>query len=126
MKSGYGYTVNWPVTTKTGSGLLSPPAAAITPSQDVRLYFPEFQYGMTLGQYRTLDAAGTNTFVLPVNPNADNDRLHFVPLWYPDGDYTVQGYAGDLWTPVGMMSGYLTSDPITIKESAYDDWYVGQ
>lgn len=54
---------------------------------------------MTLGEYRTLNAAGTNTFVLPINAKADNDRLHFVPLWYPDGDYTVQGYAGDLWTP---------------------------
>ena len=126
MKSGYGYTVNWMIGTKTGSGLLSPSSTAITPAQDARLYFPEFQYGMTLGEYRTLNAAGTNTFVLPINAKADNDRLHFVPLWYPDGDYTVQGYAGDLWTPAGMMSGYITSAPITIRESAYDDWYVGQ
>ena len=125
MKSGYGYTGNWMIGTKTGSGLLSPLAAAITPAQDARLYFPEFQYSTASRQYRTLDAIGT-TFVLPVNSNADNDRLHFVPLWYPDGDYTVQGYAGDLWTPAGMMSEYIASAPITIRESAYDDWYVGQ
>ena len=48
-----------------------------------------------------------------------------MPLWYPDTNYRVQAYVADIWTPAGMMSGYMNSDPIVISKSAYDDWYPG-
>lgn len=31
----------------------------------------------------------------------------------------------DTWTPAGMMYGYYNSNELIIKDSSYDDWYIG-
>jgi len=126
MASGYGFALSWPTPTQTLSGTTSPTAASYTAVQSANLYFPEFKYAMTADNFRVLDKNGTNNFQFPVNPNAKNNgRLHFTPLYYPNGNYQCQGYIYDAWTPAGMMSGYYNSNTMTISGSAYDDWYVG-
>jgi hypothetical protein len=84
-------------------------------------------YRNTNGNFRSLDMNGINNFRFPVNPNAkDNARLHFTPIWMPDGDYQVQTIISDVWTPAGMLSGYYTTNRVVISGNAYDDWTVGR
>lgn len=54
-----------------------------------------------------------------------NRRVHFTPLWFPDGEFTAYTLLEDAWTPAGMLSAKLTDD-VTIKGSVYDDWHVAQ
>jgi hypothetical protein len=127
MASGYGFTADWSVPLETISGTLAPPAAAYTNSQLAMMYFPEFMYRMNVNEFRVLDRTAVNRFQLPANPNAKgNGRIHFTPLWYPDGTYRAQTYVGDVWTPAGMLSRYYLSGPIQIAGNAYDDWYIGR
>lgn len=126
MKSGYGFTANWNIGLQTLSGTTAPTAAMYTDSQLAFLYSPEFRYAMATDSFRVLERTAVNTFQLPVNPNGKNARLHFVPLWFPNTTYRVQGYASDIWTPAGMISGYMSSTPMVISESAYDDWFLGR
>jgi hypothetical protein len=89
------------------------------------MFFPEFKYSNTAGSFRHLDRNGTNNFRFPANRNAkDNARLHFTPLWFPNGSYQCQGFISDVWTPVGMLFGHYNSNIINISGSAYDDWHV--
>ncbi|HCA29943.1 MAG TPA: hypothetical protein DEP23_10425 [Ruminococcaceae bacterium] len=126
MKSGYGFTANWSIGLQTLSGTIAPTTAMYTNSQLAFLYFPEFKYSTAANSFRVLDRTSTNTFQLPINPNGKNARLHFVPLWFPNTYYRAQGYVGDIWTPAGMISGYMNSAPIVISQSAYDDWVIGR
>jgi hypothetical protein len=126
MASGYGFTANWNIGLQTMSGTTAPAAAMFTNAQLAMMYYPEFKYGTATSNYRVLDRTATNTFQLPTNPNAKNSaRLHFVPLWFPNTNYRVQGYVGDIWTPAGMLSGHMNSAPVVISQSAYDDWVIG-
>jgi hypothetical protein len=126
MGSGYGFTANWNVSLKTASGLLSPNSNTYTAPQVASLYLPEFMYSNSIGEYSSLERNGTNSFNLPINYYAQNSaRLHFTPLWFPNGGYICQGLVSDIWTPAGMMYGYYNSNTITITGSAYDDWYIG-
>ena len=89
------------------------------------MYFPEYKHSMNVNEFRVLDRTAADTFQFPANANAGgNARLHFTPLWFPNGVYRCQAYVADVWTPAGMLSKYYNSSSITIKDSAYDDWYV--
>jgi hypothetical protein len=125
MASGYGFTLSWPTPTQTLTGTAAPPSASYTAVQAADFFFPEFKYGAAVNSFRTLDRNGTNSFHFPANPNAkDSARLHFTPLYYPNGNYQCQGYLYDLWTPAGMLYGFYNSNTMTITGSAFDDWYV--
>lgn len=51
-------------------------------------------------------------------------RVHFTPLWYPDGTkYLVALSVLDVWTPVGMLCA-TTRDYVLINGTVYDDWYI--
>ncbi len=127
MGSGYGFTATWNVSTSTLSGTTAPAAIAYTEAQVANATFPEFQYSKDVGKYRSFSRIGTNSFCFPTNPDAlNNARLHYTPLWFPDGNYIAQGLASDLWTPAGMMYGYANSNTIIISQSAFDDWYIGK
>lgn len=127
MASGYGYTLNCTAQTKTLTGKTTPPDASYTAAQAANLLFPEFGYSNAANMYRSLDSVESNKFCLPVNPNAkDNARLHFTPLWFPDGKYQCQGLVTDVWTPAGMIFRYSNTNVVNISGSAYDDWYVGR
>lgn len=66
----------------------------------------------------------TKTYGVTLNA-ADNGRIHFIPVWFADGDYTVSVTASRVWTPAGIISATRTSNTINIDGSIFDDYYVG-
>lgn len=98
----------------------------ITGIQNALAVFPEFNYtdydrilqpDTWWYNYRT-------TYRFKKNPFSYYDRpVHFIPVWYPDGEYTVQVAVFDVWTPGGQL--YATvQDSVEILGSMYDDWYI--
>ena len=123
MKSGYGISVKL----STAMTLwISEYASAKTDSYTQPQYFtalyPEYKYFLSSDKCTTLTVSGSYA-ELPVFKTYG--KVHFTPLWYPDGNYTVSVIASDCWTPAGMISATSVSNTITISGSAYDDWYVG-
>ncbi len=126
MKSGYGFSISYSADTQSLSGYAVPNTLAYTGIQTAYATFPEFGYSTDTGKFRTLEKAN-GTWQFESNPDADHrGRIHFTPLWFPDGDYTVSVTASDFWTPAGMISANVNCAPITIKGSAYDDWFLGR
>lgn len=126
MKSGYGFSLSFfPALSPVGSGYDNPPSGATTSVQSAYATFPEFGYLKEVNKYRTLELFG-GAFQFGRNGAADNyERLHFTPLWYPDGAYKVTVTVYDFWTPAGMATARVISKGITISGSAYDDWSLG-
>lgn len=124
MNSGYGITmsVNNGVTT-TKNGFSSAPENSYTLPQYGVAYFPEYGYSKENGKITTLTLSG-NKWIFSATGSYGN--VHFTPLWYPDGNYIVKAELSDVWTPAGMMKKEYKSNTIKIKDSAYDDWYVGR
>ncbi|WP_457945444.1 hypothetical protein [Caproiciproducens sp. LBM24188] len=120
MRSGYG--VKESVNAQIRS---SAPSSHITGAQTAITYFPEFQYK---NYWRLLDLtqAGESAVLQFKNNEYStyNRRVHFTPLWYPDGTYTSYTYLEDAWTPAGMLCLNL-NDYVTINGSVYDDWHIG-
>lgn len=120
MRSGYG--VKESVNAQIRS---SAPSSHITGAQTAITYFPEFQYK---NYWRLLDLtqAGESAVLQFKNNEYStyNRRVHFTPLWYPDGKYTAYTYLEDAWTPAGMLCLNL-NDYVTINGSVYDDWHIG-
>lgn len=123
MASGYGLTLSLSPSRTSVTSTVYPTSNAYTTIQRGYAFFPEFSYSTQTGKYRLLDAA-SSVFQLPQNPYGGNKRLHYVPLWYPDSSYTVSCYLFDLWTPAGMLVAHASSNPINIKASLYDDYYI--
>lgn len=113
MKSGYG--INEKVTgSVSGNG-------EHTALQNAVTYFPEFYYKT---YWRLLESTSTNVLEFRKNKYSTyNNRTHFTPVWYPDGNYKVYTWAMDCWTPAGMLSANLT-DSLTIKGNVFDDWHI--
>lgn len=127
VKSGYGFTLQGTPVRQSVSGTLYPSSTAYTYVQNGYMTFPEYNYSAVSGRYRTLESScGTFRFVM--NPAASNKRIHFIPLWYPNGiqNYTASCYFYDFWTPAGMLSARLNTDSFTINGSLYDDYYIGR
>ncbi len=122
MKSGYSVSMSVDNGTKTVSGCTVPASSAYTKAQYAAALFPEFGYLKTNGNYRTLElVSGKWQF----RQNDDYGRLHFTPLWFPDGPYTTAVVISDMWTPAGMLTRTANANTITIDGSAYDDWTIG-
>lgn len=126
MRSGYGFYLSYrPTITRTGNEIM-PDSSAYTGVQQVYATFPEFKYLQDTNYYRTLEKVN-GVWVFEKNPYADGEeRFHFTPLWYPNGDYIVSVVASEVWTPAGMISAVRNSNTIQIVGSAYDDWYLGE
>ncbi len=127
VKSGYGFTLQGTPVIQSVSGTLYPSSTAYTYVQNGYMMFPEYNYSAVSGRYRTLESSyGTFRFVM--NPAASNKRIHFIPLWYPNGtqNYTTSCYFYDFWTPAGMLSARLNTNSFTINGSLYDDHYIGR
>ena len=122
MKSGYSVSLSVDNGTKTVNGCTAPDSPAYTNAQYAAALFPEFGYLNTNGNYRTLELVSSKW---QFRQNADYGRLHFTPLWFPDGPYTVSVVISDLWTPAGMLTRTANANTITIDGSAYDDWSIG-
>lgn len=112
MKFGYG--INETVTASiSGNG-------QHTELQNAVAYFPEFYYKT---YWRLLEYTNGALEFRKNKYSTYNNRTHFTPLWYPDGNYKVYTWAIDCWTPAGMLSANLT-DSLTIKGNVFDDWHI--
>lgn len=119
IKSGYGVNVN--VSTNLSSNA---PSSAITGAQNVISYYPEFNYQNYNRILEKMSAGYSASFKLESNKYSTyNQRVHFTPIWYPDGTYNVYSQVIDTWTPDGMLSINL-NDYVNIKGSLYDDWHI--
>ncbi len=74
---------------------------------------------MTKGGYRSEFKLKSNKY------STYNNRVHFTPIWYPNGRYTVYIEVVDAWTPAGMLRVNL-DDYVNIDGSLYDDWHIGK
>lgn len=112
MKSGYG--INEKVTGSIiGNG-------EHTDLQNAVAYFPEFYYQT---YWRLLEKTGGALEYRKNKYSTYNNRTHFTPIWYPDGNYMVYTRAMDCWTPAGMLSANLT-DSLKIQGNVFDDWHI--
>ncbi len=112
MKSGYG--INEKVTGYvSGNG-------EHTELQNAVTYFPEFYYQT---YWRLLERTDGGLEFRKNKYSTYNNRTHFSPIWFPDGNYKVYTWALDCWTPAGMLSANLT-DSLTIKGNVFDDWHI--
>lgn len=118
MKSGYGYN------NLTTASVTTTQSSAVTGAQNAITKFPEFRYE-TYSRLLERTTGGMNArFEFKRNQYSTyNRRVHFSPVWYPDGAYTAHTYVIDCWTPVGMLKGNVT-DTLAIKGSVYDDWHT--
>lgn len=124
MKSGYGFTVQSAVGIPMNiTGKSVPTADMYTGVQYAYVTFPEYGYAGNSGKCRTLEKSG-GYWILP--QNGSYGRVHFTPLWFPDGNYVAKTMQTDMWTPSGMISAGRATNHIVIKDSAYDDWYAGR
>lgn len=119
IKSGYGVNVN--VSTNLSSNA---PSSAITCAQNVISYYPEFNYQNYNRILEKMSVGYSASFKLKSNKYSTyNQRVHFTPIWYPDGTYNVYSQVIDTWTPDGMLSINL-NDYVNIKGSLYDDCHI--
>lgn len=120
MRSGYGVKIS-----VNGTVHSSAPTSQYTVGQTAISYFPEFAYK---SYWRLLDLTKDgDAFSFAFKPNiysTYNRRVHFTPVWYPDGQYAVFTFLEDAWTPAGQLKADL-SDCVTIDGSVYDDRHVG-
>ena len=124
MNSGYGITMSLTNGVKITNGSYpSAPSGSYTLPQYGYAYFPEYGYSKDSGKITTLNLSN-GKWIFSATGSYGN--VHFTPLWYPDGDYIVRVELTDMWTPSGMMKNEYKSNRIIIKDSAYDDWYVGR
>lgn len=125
IRSGYGFTMSYSPTITTVSGYNDPGSSAYTSVQGVYATFPEFNYATTSGNYRTLEYIN-GRWQFEENSNAvGKERIHFIPVWFADGNYTVSVTATRVWTPAGMIECTRTSNAFEIDGSIFDDYYVG-
>lgn len=124
MKSGYGVTLSWNPKSVSRSGYSMPSADAYTAAHCVYAAFPEYAYSTASEKYRTLELSnGYYRFI--ENADADNnERIHFIPIYVRNGDYTVSVAATQIWTPAGMITA-VRNISVVIDGTIYDDWYQG-
>ncbi len=126
MKSGYGITVSYAPGISTLGGYSMPDSNAYTGAQSVVAAFPEFNYSLANGSCRTLQLVG-GTYCFAPNSCAENSgRVHFIPVWFKDGNYVVSVTATQIWTPAGMITATRNANTVAINGTIYDDWYLGQ
>ena len=119
MKSGYGVS-----NTVTATVSTSAPMSHYTYGQTAVSYFPEFNYTTYWRLLDRLSSGRTARFQFAENIYSTyKQRVHFSPVWFPDGSYTVNTHVMDIWTPAGMLCANLT-DSVSISGSLYDDWHI--
>ena len=83
--------------------------------------FPEFEYET---YNRVLDREFWNYMTFKPNEWSQFEkRVHFNPVWFPDGIYEMKLKVFSFWTPNGEITFDL-SDYVYIKGAVYDDYYV--
>ena len=121
MKSGYGFTAEAANAVFGSYGSYKMPEAdAYTGVQYTYMYYPEFQY---LVDFNTVDTCELLAGKWVLYPFMDYGRIHFTPIWFPDGTYDAIMSQSDIWTPIGMIETRKTAT-IIINGDLYDDWYI--
>lgn len=125
MESGFGFTVQCTTTLITNYDKPD----KIVGVQMAWVRYPESSYGQLAAWQNVRDnlqakmgAAGgmSITWQLAVNPySVIGNRLHYTPLWFPDGEYTAWAQAFYAWSPIGQLYDYKT-DTLTIDGDMYD------
>ena len=96
--------------------------------QNVWLTYPETLYGVDgdyVGYYEEMMPVSTRgelegKWSYPDNPTSVlNMPLHYIPLWFPDDDYTVLCTAWYGWTPNGQIKADV-SGSVTVLGDMYD------
>ena len=126
IKSGYPITLEYSPYLRSLSGYLVPTGNAYTGIQAVYATFPEFEYSKADGYYAVLVKDGSIYGFVPSDYSNTNEEVHFIPVWMEDGSYVVSVYAGEVWTPAGMIYTIVNSTNMTIDGTMYDDYYVGE
>ena len=126
IKSGYPITLEYSPYLRSLSGYLIPTGNAYTGIQAVYATFPEFEYSKADGYYAVLVKDGSIYGFVPSDYSNTNEEVHFIPVWMEDGSYIVSVYAGEVWTPAGMIYTIVNSTNMTIDGTMYDDYYVGE
>ena len=125
MKSGYGISLAWNLRLIAMSGYSTPDISAYTEAQAVMALIPEYGYSTDAGKYRSLEMSGS-VYSFVENRDADgNARLHFIPVYVANGNYTVSVTATQIWTPAGMLTAIRNANTLTIDGTVYDDYYQG-
>ncbi|AIQ70266.1 hypothetical protein [Paenibacillus graminis] len=119
MKSGYGIEIN--TTTALSSNA---PSSHITRAQHAVSYFPEFAY-QNYWRLHDIKSSGYSTsfWLKPNEYSTYQSRVHFTPIWFPNGSYTPITRILDAWTPEGMLTIQLQKS-ITISGNLFSDWHV--
>lgn len=118
MKSGYG------VNQKLTASVSTNQSSAVTPAQTAVSYFSEFGYQTYWRLLERTSGGYSAVFEFQKNPYSTyNNRTHFVPIWYPDGSYTVYTTLIDCWTPAGMLSQNADRS-LTVRGNLWQDWHI--
>ncbi len=125
MESGFGFSVQCTTTLTTNYDR----PEKLVGAQMVWVRYPESAYGQLSAWQNVRDGleiktgeAGdmTVTWQIAVNPySTTGSRLHYVPLWYPDGEYVAWVQAFYAWSPVGQLYEHKTN-ALTIEGDMYD------
>ena len=125
MESGFGFSIQCTTTLTTNYDH----PEKLVGVQMVWVRYPDSAYGQIAGWQNVRDSleiktgeAGdmTVTWQLAINPySATRSRLHYTPLWYPDGSYIAWVQAFYAWSPVGQLYEYKT-DVLTLEGDMYD------
>lgn len=125
MESGFGFSVQCTTTLTTNYDRLE----KIVGPQMAWVRHPESGYGQTPQWQNVRDnltvktgTPGGTTIIwqLAVNPySVTGGRLHYIPLWFPDGSYITWAQAFYAWSPVGQLYENKT-DNLTIDGDMYD------
>lgn len=119
IKSGYPISVEFRYLLKAADGYNKPDKSSYTEPQYIVAKFPEYKYFTSANKCNTLvNMSGwifRDSGYLPV---------HFIPIYYPDGDYYVSFTISDIWTPSGCIYAEELSQKLTINGSAYNDWHL--
>lgn len=127
MKSGYGISLQSRILINPVYGTNTASSSSYTLPQYAYALFPEYNYVFADGKATTLTKVAGEAYSYFEFPTLSTyGKVHFTPLWYPDGDYTVKIVQSDCWTPAGMISLGIVPGSITISGNAYDDWYAGR
>ena len=131
MESGYGVKATCTTTLTTNYDH----PEKLVGAQMVWVRYPESSYGQTsewVNINDNLECKTGNTgdtivtWQLPINPfSVAGSRLHYSPLWFPDGDYAALAQAFYAWSPVGQLYGYET-DGVIISGDMYDRITTGK
>ncbi len=125
MESGFGFNVQCTTTLTTNYDY----PEKLVGTQMVWVRCPESAYGQLSAWQNVRDSLEVKTgeagdmaitWQHAINPySTTGSRLHYTPLWYPDGSYIAWSQAFYAWSPIGQLYEYKT-DAMTIEGDMYD------